>query len=486
MAPVLLCPDCGTKHPLDDVARRSAFPCSGCGRTLKVPAQAREMSAAPADGGAAAAPPPAAAVRRGRPAPVPPLPIRPHVPQRSRRRPSPRWPRPLPRAAVAAPPLGPPQGMPALDRRAARSRPRPRRPRASGPAACGFASCCGSSRCRSRSSSCSGSHGRSALLTTNEITDVALAEGWGRFWPIVRLLPFVALVTALFVTGGVYGLARLAPAAARQGAAARARPREAAGRSAVARRSRSPRSRAGATRRRRSRRGSARSRVCCSQRLHEQELVGLRTRRAATPRSGAVDVVESSATSVSSSTTRPCASTTPAFVAVDHEPLRAAERVHRALPLQRLRERGEAIARRRGLLEPLGFGEPVHARFERRAQQRRVVVAAPRRTGVGERRVRRPRSTCARHGHVATPSCAGTHGGPQSSTRLAPDPGPAAPERHRVFDRLPRAVRGRARTERAEVRGAVGARDAGDHQAREPLGGELEVGVAAPRLRLAG
>jgi hypothetical protein len=47
------------------------------------------------------------------------------------------------------------------------------------------------------------------LLTTNEITDVALAEGWGRFWPIVRLLPFVALATALFVTGGVYGIARL-------------------------------------------------------------------------------------------------------------------------------------------------------------------------------------------------------------------------------------------------------------------------------------
>jgi hypothetical protein len=47
------------------------------------------------------------------------------------------------------------------------------------------------------------------LLTTSNITDVALAEGWRRFWPIVRLLPFVALVTALFVTAGVYGIARL-------------------------------------------------------------------------------------------------------------------------------------------------------------------------------------------------------------------------------------------------------------------------------------
>ena len=63
MAPVLLCPECGTKHPLDNVADVSAFPCSGCGRTLKVPEQARELSAVrQPDGGAAAAPPPAAAV----------------------------------------------------------------------------------------------------------------------------------------------------------------------------------------------------------------------------------------------------------------------------------------------------------------------------------------------------------------------------------------------------------------------------------------
>ena len=55
------------------------------------------------------------------------------------------------------------------------------------------------------------------LLTTNEITDVALAEGWRRFLPIVRLLPFVALATALLVTGGVYGIAQLAPANGRSG-----------------------------------------------------------------------------------------------------------------------------------------------------------------------------------------------------------------------------------------------------------------------------
>ena len=47
------------------------------------------------------------------------------------------------------------------------------------------------------------------LLTTNEITDVALAEGWHRFVPIARLVPFVALVTAAIVHGGAYGIARV-------------------------------------------------------------------------------------------------------------------------------------------------------------------------------------------------------------------------------------------------------------------------------------
>jgi len=47
------------------------------------------------------------------------------------------------------------------------------------------------------------------LLTTNEVTDVALASGWSRFWPIVRMLPFVALGAAGIVQGGVYGIAQL-------------------------------------------------------------------------------------------------------------------------------------------------------------------------------------------------------------------------------------------------------------------------------------
>src|SRR5258705_913853 len=44
MAPVLLCPECGAKHPLDKVGGAS-FPCTGCGRTLKVPQQVRAAAA---------------------------------------------------------------------------------------------------------------------------------------------------------------------------------------------------------------------------------------------------------------------------------------------------------------------------------------------------------------------------------------------------------------------------------------------------------
>jgi TRAP-type C4-dicarboxylate transport system permease small subunit len=47
------------------------------------------------------------------------------------------------------------------------------------------------------------------MLTTNEISDVALAEGWGRFWPIARLIPFVALAAAAFVQGGALLLTRI-------------------------------------------------------------------------------------------------------------------------------------------------------------------------------------------------------------------------------------------------------------------------------------
>ena len=47
------------------------------------------------------------------------------------------------------------------------------------------------------------------LFTTNQLSDVFLANDTSRFWPVARLLPFVALATAAFVQGGVYLLARL-------------------------------------------------------------------------------------------------------------------------------------------------------------------------------------------------------------------------------------------------------------------------------------
>jgi len=227
VAPVLLCPECGTKHPLDNVADISSFPCSGCGRTLKVPAQARELSAVRRDNGSPAAAPvapapvpeahstgvlpttappmavPAAAAAAASVAPVPPAaPLAP---------------------PIGAPPLGPPQGVPALDYTSAPRvavEPANAKPSVPVPPAwarfllwivavpLAFLIVFGIAR-------------MFGLLTTNEITDVALAEGWGRFWPILRLVPFVALATALLVTGGVYGISRLSARNKKGGSAAR-------------------------------------------------------------------------------------------------------------------------------------------------------------------------------------------------------------------------------------------------------------------------
>src|SRR5262249_33763670 len=41
------------------------------------------------------------------------------------------------------------------------------------------------------------------LFSSNQLSDVFLANGFSRFWPLARLLPIVALVTALLVQGGV-------------------------------------------------------------------------------------------------------------------------------------------------------------------------------------------------------------------------------------------------------------------------------------------
>jgi hypothetical protein len=48
----------------------------------------------------------------------------------------------------------------------------------------------------------------SGLFTHDQLTDVFLASGRSRFWPLARVLPFVAVLTALIVQGGVVLLGR--------------------------------------------------------------------------------------------------------------------------------------------------------------------------------------------------------------------------------------------------------------------------------------
>jgi hypothetical protein len=206
VAPVLLCPECGTKHPLDDVTSDTSFPCSGCGRTLKVPAQARQMTAAAAEAASAptpitVAPPPPAA------RPVPPPTPAPQSTQVVAAVP-PAAAATAAAAAPAGPPLGQPQGVAGADLARDASTPPTSSTAASVPPVwmrillwivavpLAFLVVFGLARAF-------------GFLATNDITDIALADGFHRYWPIVRLLPFVALATALFVTGGVYGIARL-------------------------------------------------------------------------------------------------------------------------------------------------------------------------------------------------------------------------------------------------------------------------------------
>lgn len=162
MAPVLQCPDCGTKHPLGIAGGAAAFRCSGCGRVLKVPERFRAAAPGPRPG---------------------PQPVTTRVP--------------------AAPPPAAPNGRTAV------AGPSRRVQRASQGVVpftvrlliwvvavpVGFFVVFAPARAV-------------GLLTSKQLEDVFLETGWGRFWPVVRLLPLVALVTAAAVHFSVLGISR--------------------------------------------------------------------------------------------------------------------------------------------------------------------------------------------------------------------------------------------------------------------------------------
>jgi len=178
MAPVLLCTECGAKHPLDTVGG-SAFPCKGCGRTLKVPQQ---VPAAAATGARAAAPG-----------------VDPDLPWPRASEPEATATRVIPTPPPAAPPTPPPERVPPK-RHAGPRDPVPGRvirfllwivavP-------VGFVIVFALARAF-------------GMLNSNQVEDVVITDGIRRFWPIARLLPFVALVTAGLVQAAVYGITSL-------------------------------------------------------------------------------------------------------------------------------------------------------------------------------------------------------------------------------------------------------------------------------------
>ena len=193
MAPVLKCPDCGTKHPLAQVPDAGTFACEGCGRMLKVPAFAPGSARAAASAAAATAAPSAPAPPPG---PVPPPP-----------------------AATAAATVANARATPVPER----TRAMPVVTREEQPPG-------GASPARAATGPAPVRWWMSLLLwivavplsflvvfllartigvfSTDQLSDVFLANGASRFWPVVRLLPVIALLTAGIVQGGVLLLSR--------------------------------------------------------------------------------------------------------------------------------------------------------------------------------------------------------------------------------------------------------------------------------------
>jgi hypothetical protein len=202
VAPVLQCPDCGTKHPLAAVPDAGTFPCTGCGRLLKVPEMVPRTARSSAPPAAPVAPPPA---------------VEPVVEPRTTPEPEPetRVATPVPAPVAAPEPAPATRVVPPVEPAPATARSTPLPPRAiarSGTTLApvpvwarfglwliavplGFFIVFAFAR-------------GLGWFTSDQQSDVFLARNVGRFWPVVRLLPFVALVTAGIVHGGVYALAR--------------------------------------------------------------------------------------------------------------------------------------------------------------------------------------------------------------------------------------------------------------------------------------
>jgi hypothetical protein len=149
VAPILQCPDCGQKHPLDAVSATPAFKCHGCGRMLKVPHQL-----IPSTPEAPEPPPPHFPPRR--------VPAAMRAPRGLSGKELPRFVRIL--IWVVAVPLG-------------------------------FLLVFGTTRAF-------------GFLSQRQLEDTFLLSGWGRFGPIVRVLPFWALITALIVHFSNIGIVR--------------------------------------------------------------------------------------------------------------------------------------------------------------------------------------------------------------------------------------------------------------------------------------
>jgi hypothetical protein len=176
--PVLQCPDCQTKHSLADVPEQGTFPCTGCGRALKVPEFVPRAAQSSAPAAAPAAPPVTSQPASAAPPPADATQIAPAVVVERNA------PRPQPEPAAAVPATGPapvPWWMRGLLWVVA--------------VPISFFVVFMIARV-------------TGIFTHDELSDVFLADGADRFWPIARLLPIVALLMAGLVQLGVVLLSR--------------------------------------------------------------------------------------------------------------------------------------------------------------------------------------------------------------------------------------------------------------------------------------